>query len=231
MDGASFKLRVSQWLLNWLLQAFLMSTKPWRSPDAKSKLATKLKVSFHYMIWKKTTTPSSTGSFFLLVMVHMDSWFMQSSETLAFRVVLCHELVILISLDRLAANPHHDIPCQVKFTGRRGCWRCPHTFLGFLSTQAVFGILLKMIDVETQDSTSLKPWTQPDAGARPWPDARFIDSFQWSFGRIKGEADTTYLWEEGAFTAVKNESQVPGDRNMMNVDAKESNGYSSEWFF
>lgn len=28
---------------------------------------------------------------------------------------------------------------------------------------------------------------------RPWPDARFIDSFQWSFGRIKGEADTTYL--------------------------------------
>ena len=30
------------------------------------------------------------------------------------------------------------------------------------------------------------------------PDARFIDSFQWSFGRIKGEADTTYLWEEEA---------------------------------
>lgn len=70
---------------------------------------------------------------------------MQSSETLAFRVVLCHELVILISLDRLAANPHRDIPCQVKFTGQQP----PSHLLRFSIHTSSFGIFFKMIDVET----------------------------------------------------------------------------------
>ena len=153
-------------------------------------------------------------------------WFMQSSETLAFRVVLCHELVILISLDRLAANPHRDIPCQVKFTGRRGCWRCPHTCLGFLSTQAVFGIFFKMIDVETgwfQDSTSLKPWTQPDAGARP-ECLMLVSSIRSSGVLAASKVKLTPLTcEKRRLSRQSKNNQVPEDRNMMNVDAKESN--------
>ena len=152
---------------------------------------------------------------------------MQSSETLAFRVVLCHELVILLSLDRLAANPHRDIPCQVKFTGRRGCWRCPHTCLGFLSTQAVFGILLKMIDVETGWFSRLNI-SKPVNPARCWfrPEGLMLVSSIRSSGVLaasKVKLTPLTCEKRGRLSLSKKTTRCQRIEILVNDDAKESN--------